>query len=359
MSSNYTQAQAQAQALHPDSKIVSPSQVFNLSLYSYFCVVDARQEAAYIEGHVCSSSNHPPPPVSATQEEREESLFRYLMKLHKNCMAPEHFTPVVLLCDPGDPASVACVSWLSHRYAEMRTKGLSISKLNPGAIGESTAPETNGFQSFISRLTKPENEVWVLDGGFQNFAEQYPGMISTGAWLSDKPSLEDIGPTPRQITANIWLGARNFPDNTEALRRWGITHILCEAEDQLNPKVLMGLEQKRKIDTGIVYLRCNVKDNVKEDHIPCFRVAADFFDDVITKQGRVLVYLHGRSRSASIICAWLIIKRGLTAKEALAHVEDVCEMRFRGGSSALDHSLMLLDQLAELEKETTRFLTSA
>lgn len=75
-------------------------------------------------------------------------------------------------------------------------------------------------------------------------------------------------------------------------------------------------------DRDLKYLRIAVNDNESATILPYLDGAADAIAAVLSQQGNVLVHCHqGISRSATVLAAFLIKHRGLTADAALQHIQ--------------------------------------
>ena len=69
---------------------------------------------------------------------------------------------------------------------------------------------------------------------------------------------------------------------------------------------------------GMEFLGIPAYDTITFNLSRYFYEAADFVDAALRSGGRVLVHCHaGISRSATIVAAYLMIKRGMTAQEAV------------------------------------------
>ena len=337
----------------PACQAVSPADVFNLPLFSYFFVLDVRPHAAYVAGHCHGAFNLPPPSsgsfgTAGTDDTREHDLLVLLRAIIEQGMSPDHVTPVVLIGDPTDPASVGMAAWLSNRLARLKT-ALPAAAAPPAAAADGLPQLDEFLQSSLTRLlhalSQPTTEVWWLTGGAEAFAAAFPSEVTTGGWL--EPDVAS-GPVPRSITPQLLLGSRNAPADAALLATFGVTHVICAAADSFVPFSI--IDEPVPANSDVVYLRCSVTDSNAQDMGPCFRAAASFIDAAIAGGGTVLVQLHGRSRSASVVLAWMILQMpgSLGFDAALRSLEDICKMRYHGGSSAFDRSLMYEPQLRAL-----------
>lgn len=116
---------------------------------------------------------------------------------------------------------------------------------------------------------------------------------------------------PCQIEEGLYLGSRAAALNKVELKRLNITHILTVAAsippaypDDFNYKVV------RVVD--------NEDTNLAQYFEECF----DFIDEAKRIGGGVLVHCFvGRSRSVTIVVAYLMKKHRMTLRQALEHVK--------------------------------------
>ncbi|KAJ7090135.1 protein-tyrosine phosphatase-like protein [Mycena epipterygia] len=113
--------------------------------------------------------------------------------------------------------------------------------------------------------------------------------------------------TPRVFVAD-WFVAQNW----DALDALGVTHVVsvCEIAPIVSSK--------------IAHLHVCILDLPIADIGEHFEKTTTFIRDALSKEGtKVLVHcLGGLSRSVSVVCAWLIAAKGLTAAEAIAYAKD-------------------------------------
>ncbi|KAF7361128.1 hypothetical protein MSAN_01144600 [Mycena sanguinolenta] len=114
--------------------------------------------------------------------------------------------------------------------------------------------------------------------------------------------------TPRVFVAD-WFVAQNW----DALEALGITHVVSVCE--IPPVIL-----NRKI----AHLHVCIVDLPIADIGDHFPKTTEFMREALLKEGtKVLVHcLGGLSRSISVVCAYLIAVKGLTAAEAIAYTKD-------------------------------------
>lgn len=113
---------------------------------------------------------------------------------------------------------------------------------------------------------------------------------------------------------NIWLGNLESACDREAMKLHGIGRIVTAVYD-INPIF--------PDDPGLMYLKVPVIDKPDADIAKHFNRAIEFMDDAVKNGKGVLVHcVFGVSRSSTLICAYLIAKKGLTVQQAIAAVKD-------------------------------------
>lgn len=111
-----------------------------------------------------------------------------------------------------------------------------------------------------------------------------------------------------KIKDGLYIGNSRDSQNRIFLVNNKITHILCSAVE-LRP--MFRKEYK--------YLHVRAQDNIYYNLMKHFHEAADFIQQSLASNGRVLVHCFaGVSRSTSLVLAYLIKYEGMTFKEGLA-----------------------------------------
>ena len=113
---------------------------------------------------------------------------------------------------------------------------------------------------------------------------------------------------------------RTTAKNKDFLKKLGITHVLNTAEGKAFSMVnTNGYFYK---DVGIKYMGFQLLDHPSVKISEYFHVAADFIQNAINSNGIVYVHcLMGKSRSSTCVLAYLMIKLGMSAAEALRTVK--------------------------------------
>ncbi|KAL9375609.1 hypothetical protein Peur_032488 [Populus x canadensis] len=115
---------------------------------------------------------------------------------------------------------------------------------------------------------------------------------------------------PSSITNSLFIGGALAARSVHTLQRLGITHILCLCGNEI------GQSESQHPDL-FQYKNFSITDD-EDSNISCiFEEASDFIDHVESVGGRVLVHcFEGRSRSATLVLAYLMLRKKFTLLEA-------------------------------------------
>jgi len=151
---------------------------------------------------------------------------------------------------------------------------------------------------YLKSLTQTKPFQWTINKVREN---TYPYYYGKGSWEAD------------HITDNIWLGSLASAYDREALKSRNITRIITAAYD-INPVF--------NKDTEIIYLTIPVIDDPSEEIAKHFDKAVDFINESLAAGRGVLVHcIFGISRSSTLLCAYLIKKRGMSLINAIEFVK--------------------------------------
>ncbi|GJN05307.1 hypothetical protein PR202_ga22926 [Eleusine coracana subsp. coracana] len=115
---------------------------------------------------------------------------------------------------------------------------------------------------------------------------------------------------PSQITDYLYIGGALAARSTHTLQHLGITHILCLCANEI------GQSESQK-PFLFDYRNFFIKDDENADICDVFQDASDFIDYVKHLRGKVLVHcFEGKSRSATVVLAYLIVRKNCTLLEA-------------------------------------------
>ena len=142
----------------------------------------------------------------------------------------------------------------------------------------------------------------------------------------------------------MYLFFRTTAKNKVYLQRIGITHILNTAEGKTLGMVDTNSSFYR--NEPFKYLGYRLNDLPGENISLVFEHAASFIDDAVINNGKCYVHcLMGMSRSSTCVIAYLMIKKGYSAAEAIRIVRERRSIHPNEG---------FLQQLAELDNKLKR-----
>ena len=322
-----------AECLDVTVKAVSPDVVFNLPLYEHYLVIDTRSREEYEGGNIATSVSFPFPPITCSEKEKEARLIIFAKDYATEYCRPENPNPVVIYGGKEDVESMSHAKWLGGKLRDLQQQR-KIVAIPGGGGGQEEEPNDSydPLEMFYQTVADRVKEIWILDGGYEVFSKEYP-------FLSGNVKFEDMYPTPHQITRQLFLGSRVFPMTKNALKQINITHVITSEYQDLDWFELNELQT----------LRCEVHDSNQEDMLPCWEACCNFIDAAVMSGGRVLVILHGRSRSASIVLAYLIKRLGLEFEAAWDYLCKNCW-------HLIDRSLLYETQLRDWEQRQVHAL---
>ena len=110
-----------------------------------------------------------------------------------------------------------------------------------------------------------------------------------------------------EILDGIYLGSIDSVYDQKSLEEHGITHIISAVAGFVPP-----YPDKFK------YIVINALDSLNTDLSENFDLCNDFIQKALNKNGKVLIHcIAGRSRSVTILCAYIIYKFGIDVNNAL------------------------------------------
>ncbi|XP_068613245.1 dual specificity phosphatase 29-like [Brachionichthys hirsutus] len=122
-----------------------------------------------------------------------------------------------------------------------------------------------------------------------------------------------------QVWPSVYIGDEKTALERPGLKKLGITHVLNAAEGTWN-NVLTGAEYYRDMD--MQYYGVEADDKPSFNISQYFCPAAQFIHEALSQpQNKVLVHcVMGRSRSATLVLAYLMMRRDLSVVEAIERV---------------------------------------
>lgn len=311
--------------------------------------------------------------------------------LHTHIYRPENPSPIVVYGN-STPESIAHINWLVRKLELLKKDRKILARIDDSSHSDEYEWDDSSedkpfdyFQHFCHTIADGAKEIWILDDGYEAFKKEYPFLCGHIDWSS-------MFPLPHQVNRNLFLGTRVFPLEKDCLRKLEITHVIVSEFQKIN---------WRELD-GISVLRCSVKDENDQPMLPCWKACYQFITEALAaapneeqltlrkdtgselpnladlrisssscqstspaalspevagsadgndsisaplkpmRGVRILVLLHGRSRSSSVILAYLIKACRMKFSEAWTYLCSKCW-------HIIDRSLVYVDQLKQWE----------
>ncbi|XVF28914.1 hypothetical protein REPUB_Repub15cG0073700 [Reevesia pubescens] len=144
---------------------------------------------------------------------------------------------------------------------------------------------------------------------------------------------------PCEIEEGLFLGSIAGANNIDALKTLNITHILTVASSL-----------KPAHTNGFVYKIIPVLDKEDTNLSRYFDECFDFIDEAKNQGGGVLVHCFaGKSRSVTIVVAYLMKKHGMNLSQALEHVKS--KRSLAAPNSGFIRQLKKLEKSLQANKE--------
>ncbi|CAK9143352.1 unnamed protein product [Ilex paraguariensis] len=126
------------------------------------------------------------------------------------------------------------------------------------------------------------------------------------ALISDAANTEK----PSSISTNLFIGGALAARSVYTLQHLGITHILCLCSNEIGQSDSQNPEL-------FEYKNFSICDNEDTNINEIFEEAHDFIDHVEQLGGKVLIHcFEGRSRSATLVLAYLMLRKNFSLLEA-------------------------------------------
>ncbi|XP_026887512.2 dual specificity phosphatase DUPD1 isoform X2 [Electrophorus electricus] len=159
-----------------------------------------------------------------------------------------------------------------------------------------------------------------------------------------------------EVWPNIFIGDEETARNCYRLQKIGVTHVLNAAEGQRN-SVCTGAGYYRHI--SVEYYGIEAEDTPSFNLSQHFFPVAEYMHQVLSNpSNKLLVHcVMGRSRSASLVLAYLMIHEKMTLVEAIEQVK--CRRRILPNWGFLKQLRELDSFLVEQRKQPTQEIPNA
>ncbi|KAH9623701.1 hypothetical protein KSS87_013415 [Heliosperma pusillum] len=115
---------------------------------------------------------------------------------------------------------------------------------------------------------------------------------------------------PSSITSSLFISGALAARSVYTLQHLGITHVLCLCSNEIG-------QSDSQFPELFKYRNFSISDEEDSNISSIFDEACNFIDDVERASGKVLVHcFEGRSRSATTVLAYLMLRKNLTLLEA-------------------------------------------
>jgi len=122
-----------------------------------------------------------------------------------------------------------------------------------------------------------------------------------------------------EVYPRVLVGGRDIAEDVETLVQLGVTHVLNAAKGSLPGQIDLSHGYYR--GAGIDFYGVPASDSPNYNLRPFFRETSCFIEKALYGGGKVLVHCEcGISRAPTLVVAFLLLRRGLSLRQALAVV---------------------------------------
>jgi len=294
----------------PQIREASAIEAYNVPLFEVPPMLDVRARSTFLQSHVvCAVS------IPAEDGPNEAQLLQRILDHDEEwgwCLQHPFFVVY-------DTSTRSRAEWLAET---LRKVVFQYSQLPEGSSKE----ESRSIQ-LLRRLARQCKQVLFLDQAA--FESNFAFCCTGGDDFSASTSFFDqVGPLPRCALPQprIFLAGRQVFFKPALLSTLGVTHVVVNGDswDVMDGTSGGGSQFDRPGDVeGIRYLKCDIPDRDDDPDLPQVLIGVAQFLAACAQEGGVaLVRLHGQSRSASAICAFVMLARQLSVQAAWRLVEE-------------------------------------
>lgn len=304
----------------------SPEDVFNLPLFEGYLVIDPRQGECRRSVRTALPAA---PSFAASDAGGPAGGWLAWATAMADCFSHERKGTVVVL--GGEPGAEALAASLGAYLQEAEDAGAPTA---PPAPAPAPAPPAASWtaadtaREVLGSLRRYCRRILVCRGGTDAVLAAFPVLGSDWEGLDY--------PTAAHIAPGVLLGSRAVPwDLRHLMTGQGVTHAVVAASAAADVAAAV---------PDIRLIVVDADDGDDTNMAPVWLHACAQIEAVVATGGRVMVSLFGRSRSASIVLAWLARAHGISAAMAAQLLRRKCPM--------VDWSLVFPEQLVAWLGET-------
>mmetsp|Transcript_46908 Transcript_46908/g.73215 ORF Transcript_46908/g.73215 Transcript_46908/m.73215 type:complete len:368 (-) Transcript_46908:290-1393(-) len=206
-------------------------------------------------------------------------------------------------------------TWTAARFEEYITASWQVESIN-FLPSKASQPVRAAFVNFFCSQDA-EEAVNVCDGIYveDDSSKSYWLGCSLKRSANQKADVaHQVYSVPSEVLSGfLFLGNRECASNVEYLRNNGIDHILSIYDDEDAPS----------IPSFTRWLHLRAKDSEEEDISRLFGPACEFIENARVGSGKILVHcIAGRSRSVSVVLAYLMNHRRMNLEDAFVLVKE-------------------------------------
>ncbi|KAJ9441358.1 Dual specificity protein phosphatase [Diplonema papillatum] len=182
----------------------------------------------------------------------------------------------------------------------------------------------------VTEIAGLESAYFIENEAIDDFPLKMNRWQSCVLHLTNKPSLRDRWKTiksscpstkikwqelyPDQVLPFLYLGGVRSAQNASVLQELKISHVITAASEVVVPS--------SQWPDSIVHLRLKMTDNEDQQLAVFFDEVPEYIDSIRKENGKVLVHcFRGMSRSAALVCAYLVLRMRMPFKEAIQFVK--------------------------------------
>jgi protein-tyrosine phosphatase len=187
--------------------------------------------------------------------------------------------------------------------AQTNHPGFSSTKLITGGLIPVSASDSNGPSEAMNTENEPPKKPTAAKT-FQNVISEIKALVAINHMRNDG--------RPQEIVPGLYLGSVGAALSKKILLELQITDVLSVMDKMKTP-----------FPDQFRYRQIEIFDSVDDDIQKHFVESTQHMHDCITKNGKILVHCFaGKSRSSTMVCAYMMKYHNMSRDTALAHIKE-------------------------------------